>query len=184
MSNVRASKKDEPGSLTQQSLVLYQSEYVFRSSNGVFAAVILGGMGFAFMWIALTVLKLNTDRLTWAVGSTFAISAALLLGGAIYLTGAILVGRRVQLTVSTDGIKYGKSLARWSEVAEFYGINYANGVCLAYARTHRLAYIEETLPTTPLLTFDGYRTLVEQLRNKIAHEQSHLQIEPIPREPS
>ena len=126
----------------------------------------------------------SCDPLSWAVGIGFAVSATLLLGGAFYVTVAILVGRRVQLTISTDGIKYGKKYTPWSEIAEFYGISYTNGVCLAYVRTHRLAYIEKTLPTTPLLTFDGYQTLADQLSNAIAHEQSHLLIEPIPREPS
>lgn len=161
----------------------FRGEYVFRSTNGVLAALVLVAFGGLFVWVSSQCFKSDTGRLSVLVGGAFAVGAASFLSASIYVSIALLIGRRDQVIISVDGITDGRRFTPWREISELYGTIYGNGVCIAYTPANRKIYIEKKLPTTPLLRAADYQNLAERIRDGIGHEQSHVRIDIVPRQP-
>lgn len=161
----------------------FQGEYVFRSRNGVLATMLPLAVGGTFAGVSYECFRMNAGRLSIIVGGSFAIVSVFFLLAGCYVMSSLLVGRRVEVAVSKDGITHGKRFIPWVEISEFYATIYSNGVCLAYTPVGRGAHLDTSMPTTPLLSYDDYRMLAETLRDRVAPFQTHVVIEAISRQP-
>ncbi len=164
-------------------MILYQSGYSFRSINGSLSALVTFAFGGTFVWVSSECFKMNEGQLSHIVGGGFAIGSVFFLGASFYAMVSLLVGRRIRVQISTEGVMHGKRFVPWEEISDFFGTSYSNGVCLAYTPAKRKMHLEKSLPTTPLLSLDEYRALADRLHEQITPLQSHVRIELVPRQP-
>ena len=168
---------------TQSSDVLFHREYVFRSSNGVLAILVLALFGILFLWAANQGANINLGKIGRFVSVGFAVAGVILIGLGAQAVVSFVIDKRIVVSISGDGIRRGQGFTPWSDIAVFYGTRYTNGISLGFSPRGKRIYIEKSLSTTPLLTDKEYKELANTLHGRLVHERSDVQIELFPREP-
>ncbi len=164
-------------------MVLFQGEYSFRSSNAVFGIGVCGVFAGVFAWASFSAVEMDGKHFTLAIGLGFAIASTAMFVIMLKLLGSFLAGKSWNLTVTTEGIQYGNHFLGWTQIAEFYSVEYSNGICLGFRAAKQKFGFEQSLPTTPLLTASDYDALVLALREKVLPTYPDLIVVTKPRQP-
>jgi hypothetical protein len=101
--------------------------------------------------------------------------------GAAWIGFHLIRNTAKRVRITEEGIEDGTRIHPWAAVAGVGATPTAGGVLVVYELRSKASVVPRVLMTTPPLTREEFRTLIDQLREHLAHAHPHVTLDPEPR---